>query len=422
MTIIVKKFGGTSVGSLQRIHAAATRVATFRSKHPDAQIVVVASAMSGETDRLLSLARNLTQNTYPRELDAVAATGEQVSCALLAMALEDAGVPAISLNAFQLPILTDQQHQSAHIERISSERVQNELAQGKTVVVTGFQGITAGGDLTTLGRGGSDISAVALAAALRAEACYIYTDVDGVYSADPRIVKQPRRMGKVSHEEMLELASLGAKVLHPRSVFFAMRYKVPLVVLSSFSHGGGTWIVSEDRIMEKPSIVGIAYRLDEAKLTVERLSSTSQPLKLIFSALAKEQIGLDMITQTGYSNGHTDISFNVPDEKSERALHIVQQLVPELGARGASLERDLARVSVVGAGIRYHADVAARVFSLLAGEGIDVRMISTSDIRISVVVPRKYCEVAVRVLHDGLIDLSETPGEIPVESVSVPAV
>lgn len=413
MTIIVKKFGGTSVGDFRRIRSVAQKIREFCSGNPEARLVLVASAMAGETDRLLGLARSMSPSPSAREMDMLVATGEQSACALLAIALEECGVPAVSLNAFQVPVSTDPVHGGAHVAEIGTERIYRELESGRVPVITGFQGVHEGEDLTTLGRGGSDISAVAVAAALKASSCYIYTDVPGVYSSDPRVVQNARLIPIVTYAEMLELASLGAKVLHPRSVFFAMRYKVPLAVLSSFEPGSGTWVIDEEQRMERPSVVGITYRLDEAKLTIERVRGTLQPLKAIFAALADQKISIDMITQTGHSDGTADIGFSVLDEHSERALNALQPLAPSLGARGVLIERDVARISIIGSGIKYHADVAARIFSLLAEQSIDVRMIATSDIRISLVVPRKFCEVAVRTLHDGLIDLSETPGTLP---------
>jgi aspartate kinase len=319
------------------------------------------------------------------------------------MALSELGRPAKSFLAPQIAIHTDAQYANAQIMQIETERLQSELASGVIPVVAGFQGIDQQGNLTTLGRGGSDTTAVAVAAALKADACYIYTDVEGVFSADPRIVRGAHKLAAISHEEMLELAGLGAKVLHPRSVDFAMRYDVPLVVLSTFKPGPGTWIIREEELMEKPFVSGITYRLDEAKVTVSRLPQVLVALPRLFEALSEGQIFVDMITQTGVVSGRTSVSFTVPDEVSEKTLAIVQKLVPELGAEGATLDRDIAKVSVVGAGMRAHTGVAARMFSVLSAEGIEVGMISTSEIKISVLVARKYCEVAVRALHDAFI-------------------
>jgi len=403
MKTIVKKFGGTSVGDVSRIKAVARLIDTYLSTHPGERVVAVASAMSGETDRLIALARSCVAKPSARELDALVTTGEQVSVALLAMALSELGRPAKSFLAPQIAIHTDAQYANAQIMQIETERLQSELASGVIPVVAGFQGIDQQGNLTTLGRGGSDTTAVAVAAALKADACYIYTDVEGVFSADPRIVRGAHKLAAISHEEMLELAGLGAKVLHPRSVDFAMRYDVPLVVLSTFKPGPGTWIIREEELMEKPFVSGITYRLDEAKVTVSRLPQVLVALPRLFEALSEGQIFVDMITQTGVVSGRTSVSFTVPDEVSEKALAIVQKLAPDLGAEGATLDRDIAKVSVVGAGMRAHTGVAARMFSVLSAEGIEVGMISTSEIKISVLVARKYCEVAVRALHDAFI-------------------
>ncbi|NDC38485.1 MAG: aspartate kinase [Proteobacteria bacterium] len=406
MKTIVKKFGGTSVGDVGRIKAVARLIDGYLKAHPEAQVVAVASAMSGETDRLIGLAKSCVSKPNPRELDSLVATGEQVSVALLAMALQDLGRPAKSFLAPQIGIHTDTSFTNAQILDIETTRLRTELDQGVIPVVAGFQGVDEEGNLTTLGRGGSDTTAVAVAAALRADACYIYTDVEGVYSADPRIVKNARRLSSISHEEMLELAGLGAKVLHPRSVDFAMRYAVPLVVLSTFNPGPGTWIVHEDKLMEKPFVSGITYRLDEAKVTLSRVPNVVVALPKLFEALACAQVFVDMITQIGVVSGRTSISFTVPDDSSERTLALVQRLAPELGAEGATLDRDIAKVSVIGAGMRTHTGVAAKMFSVLSGEGIEVGMISTSEIKISVLVSRKYCEVAVRALHDAFVHSS----------------
>lgn len=403
MRTIVKKFGGTSVGDVRRIKDVARLIDSFLTKHPGQRIVAVASAMSGETDRLISLAKSCVAKPDPRELDSLVTTGEQVSVALLAMALQELGRPARSFLAPQIGIHTDTRFTNAQILEIETDRLRTQLDAGVVPVIAGFQGIDEEGNLTTLGRGGSDTTAVAVAAALKADACYIYTDVEGVYSADPRIVKEARLLSSISHEEMLELAGLGAKVLHPRCVDFAMRYSVPLVVLSTFKPGPGTWIIGEEELMEKPFVSGITYRLDEAKVTVSRVSDVTTALPRLFGALAREQIFVDMITQTGVVSGRTSVSFTVPDEVSERALALVQELAPELGGEGATLDRDITKVSVVGAGMRTHTGVAARMFEVLAEEGIEVGMISTSEIKISVLIPRKYSEVAVRALHDAFV-------------------
>lgn len=417
MKVVVKKFGGTSVGDIGRIRNVARLVKSYLVEHPDERVVVVASAMAGETNRLLALARSCVAEPDPRELDVMVTTGEQVSVALLAMALVEIGVPARSLLAMQARISTDSRFTNAQILDIENSRVREILEAGAIPVVAGFQGMNEEGDLTTLGRGGSDITAVALAASLKASACYIYTDVEGVYSTDPRICPQARLLARVSHEEMLEMASLGAKVLHPRSVYFAMRYEVPLVVLSTFNPGPGTWIVREEELMEKPVVTGITYRFDEAKVTIRQMPGSVEALSRVFNRLAEEGIFVDMITQTGVVARRTNVSFTVPDESSSRALDIAQALVPELEAEGALIDRDIAKVSVVGVGMRYHTGVAAKMFSALAAEGIDIQMIATSEIKISVIIARKYCEIAVRTLHEAFV---ENEPRIEVEGAGAP--
>lgn len=404
MGIVVKKFGGTSVGDVSRIKNVARLVAEYARAHPDDRIVVVASAMAGETNRLLALAKSCVNAPDPRELDVVLTTGEQVSVALLAMALRELGVPAKSLLANQARISTTRNHTNAQILDIDARPIREILEAGEIPVVAGYQGMTDTGDLTTLGRGGSDITAVAVAAALRGAACYIYTDVRGVYSTDPRICRRAKLLDRVSHEEMLELSSLGAKVLHPRSVYFAMRYRVPLVVLSTFEPGPGTWIVPEEDLMEKPVVTGITHRVDEAKITVREISGGADSLSRIFSALHDEGIFVDMISQTGFISEKTNVSFTVADEASSRALEVVRGLVGELRAGGASVDRDIAKISVVGIGMQHQTGVAAQMFKALAHESIEVQMIGTSEIKISVVVPRKYCELAVRALHESFLE------------------
>lgn len=404
MDVVVKKFGGTSVGDFDRIRNVARIVAEFKEANPGTGVVVVVSAMAGETNKLIKMSKDTASVTVPRELDMLLATGEQVSIALLSMALIERGVDAQSLTAGQIKIKTDDHYNNATILGIDARKLKALLAQGKVPVVAGFQGTTDDGDTTTLGRGGSDITGVAVAAALKAKACYIYTDVEGVYSADPRICKNAKRLEQMSHEEMLELASLGAKVIHHRAVFFAMCYKVPLVVLSTFNPTVGTWIVKEEELMEKPVVAGITYRTDETKIAVKNLVSSIDSLNQIFRKLADAGIFIDTITQTGPQEGKIDLSFTVTDEYGTRAGEIVQYCVEELGADDVKVDPDIAKVSVVGIGMRYHAGIASRMFSALAEEGIDVFMISTSEIKISVVIPRKYCEVAVRALHDEFIE------------------
>lgn len=400
MRTVVKKFGGTSVGTLERIRSVAQLCAKYRSEHPDRSIVLVASAMSGETNRLLALAKACVTKPNPRELDALVATGEQQSCALLAMALTEAGLPATSLTAAQIGLNTDSMHLEARIRGIDARRLKSLLERGVIPVVTGFQGISEEGDVTTLGRGGSDITAVAVAAALQAEACFIYTDVPGVFSADPRIVRDAKLLRSISHPEMLELAGLGAKVLHPRCVEFAYRYAVPLVTLSSFApEAGETWIVNEENLMEEPVVSGVTSRCDEAQLTILAMPNRTDGLARVFAALAENGILVDMITQSGVENDTATVSCLVPDAASDRALEIVQGLVPTLGHAGAALDRDIARVSMVGVGMRTSLDVAAETLKSLAKLGITVNGFNSSDIKISCLIPRKYAEMAVRALH-----------------------
>ena len=404
MDIVVKKFGGTSVGDIQRIKNVAKLIKEHLVKNPGQGLAVVVSAMAGETNKLVALAKSCVTEPAPRELDVLLATGEQVTIALLSMALIEEGIPAKSLVAQQAKISTDKRHNNAQITGIDDLILKDTLAAGKVAVVAGFQGVDEHGDVTTLGRGGSDITAVAIAAALKAKACYIYTDVEGVYSTDPRICPNAKQLKQVCHEEMLEMASLGAKVLHPRSVYFAMRYEVPLVVLSTFNPIPQTWIIKEEELMEKPVVTGITFRMDEAKITVNKLPRTSKSLDAIFGKLSAEGIFVDMITQSGQSTETFDLSFTVPDEVSSKALEYTQSCVPKLEAEGAHLERDIAKISVVGVGMKYHTGVAAKMFSILAKENIDVQMIATSEIKISVLVPRKYGEVAVRALHEAFIE------------------
>ena len=402
---VIKKFGGTSVGSIGRIRATALLCAEFLKLNPNEGLVIVASAMSGETNRLLALAKSCVANPAPRELDALVATAEQQSCALLAMALCDIGVPAASLSAAQIGLHTDAHHLEARIESVNPEPLKDYLQRGITPVVAGFQGISEAGDVTTLGRGGSDITALALAAALHSTACYIYTDVAGIFSSDPRIVKNARLIKQISHVEMLELASLGAKVLHPRSVEFAYRYNVPLVTLSSFEpENGETWVVKEDKLMEQPIVSGVTSRIDEAKLTILAMPHHTKGLAVLFEKLGNAGILVDMITQSGIENQRATLSFLVADYNSENALKIAQQLVPELGHLGAALDRDIARVSMVGVGMRTSLNVAAQTLAVLSTLSIAVDTFTSSDIKISCVIPRKYADMAVRALHQRFIE------------------
>ena len=404
MGIIIKKFGGTSVGSIERIRNVAALIKKFQQEHPDDKIVVVVSAMSGETNRLLDLAKSCVSRPPPRELDVLLATGEQVSISLTAMALMEVGLKACSMDAQQAGISTDQRHTNAQILDIDTAELMERLNAGEIPVVAGFQGMDTGGNITTLGRGGSDITAVALGAALKCDACYIYTDVEGVYSTDPRVCPEAKLLTRISHEEMLELASLGAKVLHPRSVYFAMRYQVPLVVLSTFKPGPGTWIVKEEKLMEKPVVTGITHRSDEAKVSISKLPGGIASLNRLFDLLAERGVFIDMITQASSSDGLANISFTVPEDTADQTLELAAEFAGRENAEAALLDRSIAKVSVVGSGMRYHSGVAARFFAALASENIDVQMISTSEIKISVVIPRKYCEIAVRTLHEAFIE------------------
>jgi aspartate kinase len=398
------KFGGTSVGDVARIKNVADIVKTYKQENPGVGVVVVLSAMAGETNRLVALAKSCVERPAPREMDVLLASGEQVTVALLAMRLQELGFVSKSLLAPQARISTDTRHTNAHIEEIDCNVMREVLRRDGIPVVAGFQGITDSGDLTTLGRGGSDITAVAIAAALKAKTCFIYTDVPGVFSTDPRICPEAKLLPRVSHEEMLEMASLGAKVLHTRSVYFAMRYSVPLVVLSTFAGRfepgvNGTWIVSEEELMEKPVVTGVTHRLDEAQITIQKMPSDIQAMSRLFDVLAERDVYIDMISQESVDNGRLNVSLTVPDEQSAMAVETIRQIVSELSATDVSVERDIAKVSVVGIGMRYHTGVAARVFRRLASEGIDVQMVNTSEIKMSVLVARKNCEAAVRALH-----------------------
>jgi aspartate kinase len=408
--VVVMKFGGTSVGDVGRIKHVAEIIASFRRNNPGVGVVAVVSAMAGETNKLVALAKGCVDHPDPRELDVLLASGEQVTVALLAMRLKGLGLGSKSLLAPQVKILTDSRHTNAHIEGIDTSPLRSVLNEGGVPVVAGFQGVDESGDLTTLGRGGSDITAVALAAALNAQSCYIYTDVPGVFSTDPRVCSTARILDRISHEEMLEMASLGAKVLHTRSVYFAMRYGVPLVVLSTFAGEpapgrNGTWIVSERELMEKPVVTGVTHRLDEARVIIDRMPADISTMARLFEVLGERDVYIDMISQEKVDEGSITVSLTVPDESSSLALETIREIVPTLGANGVTLERNIAKVSVVGIGMRYHTGVAARMFKALARERIDVSMVNTSEVKISVLVPRKYGEVAVRVLHEEFIDL-----------------
>ena len=398
MALMVQKYGGTSVGSVERIEAVAERVARHHSDGD--QLIIVASAMSGETNRLLGLARDLTSNPSPRELDVLVSTGEQVSIALLAMALHKRGIDALSLKGSQVAIRTDSFHSKARIQSIDDRRLRAELDQGRVVVVAGFQGVDQNGEVTTLGRGGSDTSAVALAAAVGADECQIYTDVDGVYTTDPRIVDGAQRLESITFEEMLEMASMGSKVLQLRSVEFAGKYQVPLRVLSSFKEGPGTLIkMDEDDPMEAPTIAGIAFNRDEAKLTIIGVPDTPGIAYRILGPIGDANIEVDVILQNVGDEGKTDFTFTVSRSDLEKAEAILESHIAELGALEWRSDSRIAKVSVVGVGMRSHAGVAANMFKALAEVGVNIQMISTSEIKISVIIEEKFLELAIRTLH-----------------------
>lgn len=398
MAFYVQKYGGTSVGSIERINAVAQKVQQGREQGHD--LIVVVSAMSGETNRLIELAGSISSKPNERELDVLLSTGEQVTIALLSMALHNLGCKARSYTGAQVHILTDDAHNKARILDIDAERVKKDLAEGYVVVVAGFQGVDEQGNITTLGRGGSDTTAVALAAALKADECQIFTDVDGVYTTDPRVVSQARRLDRITFEEMLEMASLGSKVLQIRAVEFAGKYNVPLRVLSSFEEGGGTLITYEDENMEQALISGIAFNRDEAKLTILGVPDQPGVAHRIVGPVGDANIEVDMIIQNVGADGTTDFTFTVHRNDYDNALSILSNSARELGAREVSGDDKIVKVSLVGVGMRSHAGIASTMFKALAEEGINIKMISTSEIKVSVVVEEKYLELAVRALHD----------------------
>ena len=397
MAIIVQKFGGTSVGTVDRIKEVAKKLIQFQQQGND--LVVVVSAMSGETNRLVCLANELNDNPQGRELDVLLSTGEQITIALLCMALEQQGVHANSYTGSQVRILTDNTHNKARIMEIDDDKIRADLAKGHIVVVAGFQGCDESGNITTLGRGGSDTTAVALAAALKADECQIYTDVDGVYTTDPRVVPEAQRLDEITFEEMLEMASLGAKVLQIRSVEFASKYNVPLRVLSSFKDGGGTLITTEETEMEQALISGIAFNRDEAKLTILGVPDSPGIATQILGPIAKQNIEVDMIIQNTGHDGTTDFTFTVHRNDYPNAMAIMEATADELGAREVNGDDKITKISIVGVWMRSHAGIANIMFESLASEGINISMISTSEIKISVVVDQKYLELGVRTLH-----------------------
>ncbi len=402
MTFIVQKYGGTSVGSIERIRAVAERIKGARSSGDD--VVVVASAMAGETNRLIGLSRELTKTPNERELDALIATGEQVSVALLAIALEAIGVPARSFLAHQVHLRTDNGFTKARIRGVDADVLHETLRNGRVPIVAGFQGIDDDGNTTTLGRGGSDTTAVAIAAALRQQAksqdvvCEIYTDVEGVFTADPNVCKNAKKIRKISYEEMLELASLGAKVLQIRSVELAMKYGVPVHVRSSFSDAPGTWVTGEDASLESVVVAGVTSDKNEAKLTIRHVPDEPGRAAGLFEALANARISVDMIIQNPSAQSVTDLTFTVPKNEAEQARAIARETLP---GRNVDVDENVVKVSIVGLGMRSHTGVAAKMFRLMADEGINLQAISTSEIKISCLIHSKYGELAVRTLHDG---------------------
>ncbi|MGU2528265.1 aspartate kinase [Pseudomonas aeruginosa] len=412
MALIVQKFGGTSVGTVERIEQVAEKVKKFREAGDD--VVVVVSAMSGETNRLIGLANQIMEQPVPRELDVMVSTGEQVTIALLSMALIKRGVPAVSYTGNQVRILTDSAHTKARILHIDDTHIRADLKAGRVVVVAGFQGVDGNGNITTLGRGGSDTTGVALAAALKADECQIYTDVDGVYTTDPRVVPQARRLDKITFEEMLEMASLGSKVLQIRAVEFAGKYNVPLRVLHSFQEGPGTLITidDEEESMEQPIISGIAFNRDEAKLTIRGVPDTPGVAFKILGPISAANVEVDMIVQNVAHDNTTDFTFTVHRNDYLNALEILKQTAANIGAREAIGDTNNAKVSIVGVGMRSHAGVASRMFEALAKESINIQMISTSEIKVSVVIEEKYLELAVRALHTAFeLDAPARQGE-----------
>ena len=406
MALIVQKYGGTSVGSVARINAVAERVKVWRDL--GYRVVVVVSAMSGETDRLIALAKEIQERPNPREMDVLLSTGEQVTIALLSMSLERIGCPAKSYTGGQVQVLTDSAHNKARIRDIVGARVKADLDAGRVVVVAGFQGVDDGGNITTLGRGGSDTSAVAVAAALKADECQIYTDVDGVYTTDPRVEPRARKLDRITFEEMLEMASLGSKVLQIRAVEFAGKYKVPLRVLSSFEEGEGTLISFEEEAVEDAVISGIAFNRDEAKLTILGVPDQPGVAHKILGPISDANIEVDMIVQNvAADRATTDFTFTVHRNEYGRAREILDSTARTLAAREVSGDEKIAKISLVGVGMRSHAGIASKMFAALAKEGINIRMIATSEIKISVVVDEKYLELGVRSLHDAF-ELHET--------------
>jgi aspartate kinase len=406
MAVIVQKFGGTSVADLDRIRHVARRVVATHAAGND--VVVVVSAMGGETDELVRLARGIAAEPPPREFDVLLATGEQKTIALLAMAIQTLGTPAQSFTGTQLGMRTDDAHTRARILEIDCKSIREQLDRGRVVVVAGFQGSDDAGNITTLGRGGSDTSAVAVAAALGADVCEIYTDVDGICTSDPNIVPNARKLDRISYDEMLEMASLGAAVLQTRSVQFGKRYGVPIHVRSSFNESEGTWVVSEEDVMESLVVSGVTYNRNEAEITLFGIPDEPGAAAEVFGPLSDAGVIVDVIVQNVSSKGHTDITFTLQRSDLKRALPIVQKVADQLGAAGVTSDDSIAKVSVVGLGMKDHAGVASRMFRVLSNESINIQMINTSEIKISVIISERYTELACRTLH-AEFDLGTAP-------------
>ncbi|NLX18494.1 MAG: aspartate kinase [Desulfobulbus sp.] len=410
MALIVQKYGGSSVGTTDKIKGVAERVLnTYKQGN---QMIVVLSAMSGETDRLIKLALAMQEIPDQREMDMLVATGEQVSIALFAMAIKDLGYDAVSLLADQVSIHTDTMHTKARIQKIDAERIKKHLDNGKIVVIAGFQGVTDDGDITTLGRGGSDTTAVALAAAMQADACEIFTDVEGVYTADPGICTQARKIDSISYDEMLELASLGAKVLDIRAVGLAKRFQVPVHVRSTFSNNTGTWVVGEDKIMESMLVSGITYSKNEARITIKQVPDQPGIAAKIFLPISDAGILVDMIIQNTDDGHLTDMTFTVLRRDYDQAMKILHEVARTINAKTVTGDKDIAKISIVGVGMRNHPGIASTMFQILAKEGINMMMVSTSEIKVSCVIAEKYTELAVRALHDAFaLDKENVPLE-----------
>ena len=410
MALIVQKYGGTSVGSTEKIQNVAKRVLTYQEQGH--QVVVVLSAMSGETDRLLGLAADLQEIPDLREMDMLLSTGEQVTISLFAMAMKATGSDAVSLLGDQVRIHTDEMHTKARIREIDTELIKKHLNDGKVVTIAGFQGVTDSGDITTLGRGGSDTTAVALAAALKADTCEIFTDVEGVYTTDPNICAQARKIDMITYDEMLELASLGAKVLEIRSVGLAKRYNVPLHVRSTFSENEGTWVVEEDKIMESMLVSGITYNKNEARITIKKVPDQPGIAAKIFLPISDAGVLVDMIIQNTRESHLTDMTFTVMRNDYARTMEMLNKVAEEIGAESVTGDESIVKISIVGVGMRNHSGIASTMFQIMANEGINMMMISTSEIKVSCIVAEKYTELAVRSLHSAFaLDKDNMPIE-----------